>query len=321
MKMRAVVIAIVGDIGSWMHHVRALVRKENLSGIDILGFRKESLVKELEKIKDKYDVWVFFQEFNLGIYDFFDQLKGKKYGYLHGGARFEIDDYVPDMAEEREKVTPLYYDGYFCNSEFQRKCFIDLDYPGEKLRVLGFPMDFGRLLVNNVVDNLVMVPGRVDPEKMVPLFGYMLYPLLKDGYRVVFNVPHVREIGEEYNANTVLFLDCMKKRGFEVYYGLSVKDYYEMMSMAKVVVIRGIADTLNTVALEAAAMGKITLAPRIPPYEEFLPDEYLFEPFCQQELLDKVKYQRIIPVPEVWKYDCREVFVRLRNFLEEDNGA
>jgi len=136
----------------------------------------------------------------------------------------------------------------------------------------------------------------------------------------VFTNPKSKEDMDIFDPQSVLFADSLVNYGFEVIWGLQGEDFYRYLSEASVVVIRGLADTLNLVAVEAVYLGIPVVAPDIAPYFEYLPDDCLYKAFDIDELLAKVRQPVWVDKKCVMRYDYREVFKRIEIIVRGFDG-
>lgn len=165
----------------------------------------------------------------------------------------------------------------------------------EKFHVLGFPLDFRNYQKNKGKgrSGQILVPGRFSPEKNQQLLAEALYPLRRS---VCFCTPQVIE-GGQYHIDMVYHL---KQLGFTVKEGLIEERYLKELQKSNVVVLGGLNETLNLCAIEGLLSGCRVVAPRIPPYTEYLDGRYacLYQPMDLWEIRAVVEDALKMDVPE-----------------------
>lgn len=226
---------------------------------------------------------------------FSSKIRGKRFAFIHGGVPLSLDDYDTDQNFLLEKAYEWSRTGLFkavlCDTEWQK-------YNLEKVRKVknvfsvGFPVEFEsikKFKCENKVKKMIVCPGRFDPEKMLPLFSFMLYPLLSKGYAIHFTNPMSREETVKYDPQVVLFADMLSRYGFDIHYNLPKDEYYGMLGMAEVVVIRSLSDALNLGMIEAGYLGSKVIVPDILPFSSYVSTSWKFKPFSGEDLCDKIQ--------------------------------
>lgn len=225
-----------------------------------------------------------------------EKLDGFNFVCVQGGVRFEVDDYVKDFNDELAYVSRLLKEGkirgVFCNTTWQAENLSE-NFSMDRCRVFvtGFPISscvINRYRTQIVEEKLIMCPGRFDPEKTLPLYVHALFPLVKEGYRIVFTTNVKKDDMARFDPQMSLFMACVERRGMEVHWGLSVDAYYSLLSKAESVVVRGLADSFNIVAVESAYLGRNVVCPDIPPYDELFISG-LFRAFDERQIRSMVK--------------------------------
>ena len=316
--MKIAFVLYKDDKTSWNVYVKALAEKGRIGGIDIVTVTDVSDMLTLST----YDAVILFQE-QPPLLDAMEMLKVKKYVYLHGGMPYEVDDYVSSFREMRAVRTKNLFDGFFCNTYCQRDEYVRNGFDREKIHVAGFPVVFdvlekyhSRARGIEKDEKLIMCPGRFDPEKMVPLFAYMLQSFVSEGYKVVFCTPFTEKETEYFDPQIVLFTKAMERRGFIVKYGIPSEEYFCLMGKAKYVVVRGIADSLNLVTLEAMYFDAEPVVPRINPFVEFVPEKFMYEPFSMEDFARRIKNPPFWLGVNEWKrYEAEKSFERMERVI------
>lgn len=286
-----VYVKLIVNSPGWSNHFRSI----EVNGEDVVEVDIESLESYEYSRLAGYKTRIFSAQ-DTPMMRWCEILDGNNFVSVHGGVTFEVDDYVTEFNDELWYVSRLLKKkklrGVFCNTEWQKKNLIENFGMGmDKIHVVGFPI--ASSLINKYrttrVDNrLVMCPGRFDPEKTLPLYAHALYPLLSEGYRVVFTTNVSRSEMAKFDPQMMLFVSCLKRRGFELYFGLNCSDYYSLLASAGAVVIRGFADSFNIVAVESAYLGRRVVCPDVPPYDELFSDG-LFRAFDEKQMVDMIR--------------------------------
>lgn len=286
-----VYVKLVVDSPGWSNHFKSI----EVHGEDVVEIPFDSIEKYDYRKLSNYETRIFSAQ-DRPMMEWCDILGGNNFVFVHGGVTFEVDDYVKDFNDEIQHVSRLVkrkrIKGIFCNTQWQRRNISDnFNVPLDKVHVVGFPIASSlieKYSSSSVDSRLVMCPGRFDPEKTLPLYAHALYPLLSEGYRVVFTTNVSKAEMEGFDPQALLFASCMERRGFEVYFGLSCDEYYGLLSSAGSVVIRGFADSFNIVAVESAYLGRNVVCPDIPPYDELFVDG-LFRAFDEKQMQGMIR--------------------------------
>lgn len=284
-------IRFVTDGNGWSNHVKEV----RFDGVDIFNVKGDFDKSFDLGVLKGYSERIFSSQEN-GMIKWCETLGGNNYVFVAGGVVFEVDDYVGEFNAEIQYVALLLRSGLvkgvLCSSEWQKINLVkNFGMRIDKVFVVGFPVAssiIDRYKTGEVDDKLVLCPGRFDPEKVFPLYVHALYPLVEEGYRVIFTTNVKREEMERFDPQMVRFTSSVVKRGMEVYFSLPMNDYYSLLSKAGAVVIRGFADTFNVVAMEAAYLGRRVVCPNIPPYDELF-KAGLFSAFDEKQMLGIVR--------------------------------
>jgi len=194
----------------------------------------------------------------------------KIYGVHHAGTAIKTDE-INKIGEDfklQEKVWLNMVDKIFVGSEFFRDIVIDFyDLDPSKVIKTGLPFssDYIRQYIKYKQEpkqNIVVFNGRIHPEKQPFLFDELRSEILK------------RRSDVEFIRTKDL--------------ALTKKEYYQLLSKAKIMVSFALQENFGYGYREAASLGCIPICPNRLSYKEYLPKDLLYDDFNQ--CVEKVMY-------------------------------
>jgi len=226
----------------------------------------------------------------------------KIYGVHHAGTAIKTDE-INKIGKEfklQERVWLDMVDKIFVGSEFFRKIVIEF-YGLDESKViktgLPFSSDYIRQNVGSIQEprrNIVIFNGRIHPEKQPHLFDKLKEEILK------------RRSDVEFIRTKDL--------------SLTKKDYYHLLSTAKVMVSFALQENFGYGYREAASLGCIPICPNRLSYKEYLPKDLLYDNFGQ--CVDKVLYYLDHPYDVEHLFDTNSIdeTAAFKIALEVNNG-
>lgn len=203
------------------------------------------------------DIWFPGIE-TIAYMNYFTGKRAKITGVVHAGS-FTDTDFVRDMERWAKNFEDVVFDishKIFCASDFirndiLRKRMVDPN----KLKVTGLPLDFRELDQHDIThkENIVVFNGRLCDEKQPWLFEELERQVHKQGVQAEF----VKT--QEQNLNK--------------------KEYYDLLSRAKVVVSYALQENFGFGVAEAAYLGCVPVLPNRLVYPELYDSRYLYTHF------------------------------------------
>lgn len=244
---------------------------------------KGEQIVEMAKLFDegkvkKGDRFLFMDAWHYGItaLKYMSQLnniKVKIYGYWHAGT-YDPYDFITqaglkEWASCNEAGWLLACDKHFVATKHHRNLIdsqFDIFNIFRKIDVVGFPMDWKYEIkreigpVSPIKNDLVVFPHRLDKEKQPQVFDRIGRKLLKD------------------DIEFIKTLEVTKSK----------KDYYNLISKAKIVFSANLQETYGIGTVEAVMLGAIPIVPNRLTYLEMYPKQFRYND--ETEAMMKIKH-------------------------------